>query len=302
MHALGKDLASVTHFIRNLRGGSQPILAQASDGFLYVVKFANNLQGPNVLFNESAGSELFRACGVPVPDWRPLIVSDSFLDRNPDCWMQTPEGQLRPASGLCYGSRFLGGNSKRILEILPNSSFNRVRNQTTFWLAWLVDVCAEHCDNRQAIFVEDSDHWISAYFVDHGHLFGGPNGELKKSFHVSRYLDARIYVKVPSETLWNIQNVLWAMDADRLLQRIEELPADWKQTSAHAGFERSLQRLTKPFLVQNILGTIIDALERRADTESENHGCKRKPPARVLRPEVPGPEFGRNLVPHPACA
>ena len=102
MHALGKDFASVTHFVRNLRGGSQPILAQASDGFLYVVKFANNLQGPNVLFNESAGSELFRAIGVPVPEWRPLRVSDSFLEKNRDCWMQTPGGRLRPSSGLCF--------------------------------------------------------------------------------------------------------------------------------------------------------------------------------------------------------
>ena len=302
MPTLGKDFASLTHFIRNLRGGSQPILAEASDGFLYVVKFANNLQGPNLLFNESAGSELFRACGVPVPEWRPLRVSDSFLEKNPDCWMQTPDGRLRPTSGLCFGSRFLGGNGKRILEILPNSSFNRVRNQTTFWLAWLVDICAEHCDNRQALFLEDAEGWLSAYFVDHGHLFGGPNGELEKNFHASRYLDARIYAKVSSETCWNIQNALWALDTDMLLQRIEELPADWKQASGRDSFERCLQRLTKPFFVRNVLDTIIDALERRTVTGSEDLECERKPPVRVLRPGVPSSGFGHRLAHNPACA
>jgi hypothetical protein len=298
----GKDLVFLTHYLRNLRGGSQPILAKASDGHTYVVKFANNLQGPNVLFNESAGSELFRACGLPVPEWRPLRVSDSFLDKNPDCWMQTPEGRLRPASGLCFGSRFLGGNGKRILEILPGSNFNRIRNQINFWLTWLVDVCAEHCENRQVIFAEDTDRWLSAYFVDHGHLFGGPNGELKRNFNASRYLDARIYVKVSSETLWNIQNVLWALDADRLSERVEAISADWKQASAQASFERCIQRLTKPLLVQNVLYTIIDAHERRTDTESEDRGCERQPPAKVLCPRLPDAGFGLRLAHDPACA
>ena len=119
MIALGKGPVLVTQYVRNLRGGSQPILALASDGFQYVVKFANNLQGPNVLFNECAGNELYRACGLTVPKWTPLWVSDSFLDRNRDCWMQTPEGRLRPSSGLCFGSLFLGQDGKRLFEILP---------------------------------------------------------------------------------------------------------------------------------------------------------------------------------------
>ena len=128
MPAFGKELVFLTHYIRNLRGGSQPVLAKASDGHTYVVKFANNLQGPNVLFNEGAGSELYRAFGLPVPEWRPVTASEDFLDKNPDCWMQTPEGRLRPASGLCFGSRFLAENGQRLLEILPRSSFERVRN------------------------------------------------------------------------------------------------------------------------------------------------------------------------------
>src|SRR5580698_1050275 len=119
MVVLAKDLALVAGDARSLRGGSQPILAHATDGLVYVVKFANNLQGPNLLFNESAGYELYRACGLPVPDWTPLWVTDSFLDGNRDCWMQTPEGRLRPSSGLCFGSLFLGQKGDRLFEIVP---------------------------------------------------------------------------------------------------------------------------------------------------------------------------------------
>jgi len=59
MSAKGEEPAVVTQFIRKVRGGSQAILAKASDGRMYVVKFRNNHQGPNQLFNECMGTELY---------------------------------------------------------------------------------------------------------------------------------------------------------------------------------------------------------------------------------------------------
>ena len=299
MPALGKNFAFVTHYIRNLRGGSQRILAQASDGHIYVVKFANNLQGPNVLFNESAGSELYRACGLPVPEWKPLTVTEDFLDRNPDCWMQTPEGRLRPASGLCFGSRFLGENGRRVLEILPRTSFERIHNPASFWLAWLVDVCAEHVDHRQVLFTEDGDGWLDAHFIDFGHFFGGPKADLKKNFRASRYLDSRIYAEVSSETLLDFENAIKSLDADRLWERIEAIPPEWKQDSAIDGFECCLQRLSMPLYVQSLLSTLTGSLERRAETESGNAGDERKSLREVLRRGVQAAKFRWNNVHHP---
>lgn len=94
MSSLVKDFAVITRHIRNLRGGSQAILAEASDGLSYVLKFTNNLQGANLPFNESAGHELYRACGLNGPSWKQLLLTDAFIDQNRDCWMQSPEGSL----------------------------------------------------------------------------------------------------------------------------------------------------------------------------------------------------------------
>jgi hypothetical protein len=264
-----------------------------------VVKFANNFQGPNVLFNESAGSELYRACGLPVSAWRPLKVSEDFLDKNPDCWMQTPEGRLRPASGLCFGSRYLGENGNRLLEILPGTSFERIRNPTIFWLAWLIDVCAEHVDNRQVLFTQDGDGWLAAHFVDFGHFFGGPKADLKGNFRASRYLDSRIYAEVSSETLLELEHVVKALDADRLWEGIEAIPSEWKQQSAINGLERCLQKLSMPLYVQSLLGTLIGSLERRAETRPEDPGHERKPLHEVLRFGVQGARCGWNFIQHP---
>ncbi len=272
MFALGKDFARVTHYFRNLRGGSQPILAQASDGLLYVVKFTNNLQGANLPFNESIGNELYHACGLPVPAWKPLLVTDAFLDQYPDCWMQTAEGHLRPASGLCFGSLYLGGDGVRLLEILPGTSFKRVCNREDFWLAWLIDICAQHSDNRQALFQENADGRLQAFFVDHGHLFGGPKGEQKPNFQASRYLDPRVYQGVSSHYIPSFQKIAGALKVDQLWRGIQELPDGWKTESALHGFEQCLHRLSDARLLQNIFDSMADAQNRFNERSNNQNG------------------------------
>jgi hypothetical protein len=186
----------LVRYFRNLRGGSQPILAAASDGLIYVVKFADNQQGEYLSFNECMGAELYRACGLPVAPWKLLQVADTFLDQNPSCWSETPNGRRKPAPGMCFGSRFLGDGS-RLYEILPGSYFQRVTNATDFWFAWLLDVGANHTDNRQAIFREEAFSHLQAVFIDFGHMFGGASGgDPFRSIRQSQYRDARIYSRV----------------------------------------------------------------------------------------------------------
>jgi hypothetical protein len=80
-------------------------------------------------------------------------------------------GRASSASfGLMLRLAFLGRGG--LFEILPGSSIKLVGNQVSFWMAWLIEICGEHVDNRQAIFEEDADGSLDAYFVDHGHLFG----------------------------------------------------------------------------------------------------------------------------------
>jgi len=91
-------------------------------------------------------------------------------------------------------SLFLGGDGIRLLEILPEQ-FQAVRNRGNFWLAWLIDICAKHADNARQSFWMAHDR-LKAYFVDQGHLFGGPKGEQRPRFLASRYLDPRIYQSI----------------------------------------------------------------------------------------------------------
>ncbi len=61
--------ASVTRYITPLReGGSLPALAEADDGFKYVVKFRGAGHGTKALIAELIGGEVARAAGLRVPE------------------------------------------------------------------------------------------------------------------------------------------------------------------------------------------------------------------------------------------
>jgi hypothetical protein len=294
--------AILAQYRRNLRGGSQPILARATDGLWYVVKFTNNPQGPNVPFNESMGSELYRGCGLAGPKWKSLLVTDFFLDQNPDCWLQTPEGSLRPSPGLCFGSRFLGENIQCPLEILPGTSFGRVRNHTSFWLAWLIDICAGHCDNRQAVFLEDGKGGLDAFFLDHGHLFRGPKGETRQHFQASRYLDSRIYQKLSSRQLLRFQMVVQNLNVNGLWQRAQTLPEDWKTKSAQDAFAQCLGTLSTPHILQTVLNSMMNSHLLAIEFELSAPKSGRNPPVSILRLEAQDARTVPSHVDHSACA
>ena len=65
---------NVTRYIAPLReGGSLPALAEADDGFKYVLKFKGAGHGVKALIAELIGGEIARALGLPIPE---LVYAD----------------------------------------------------------------------------------------------------------------------------------------------------------------------------------------------------------------------------------
>jgi hypothetical protein len=266
--AVEVEPASLTRFFRKMRGGSQAILAEASDGLVYVVKFQNNLQGPNVLLNESIGLQLYKACGLPSSDWKPLVVSDQFIDRNPASWMFQNEEPVRPESGLAFGSRFIGGTGVQLWEILPGSWFQRIQKPSDFWRAWLIDACLGHADNRQVVFQEWNDGSLKPCFIDHGFLFGGPCGAQRPKAAHSRYLDPRLYSKAPAGQLSKYARTIRELFPDILRSLVQVIPLQWKTPSAMDSFEWFVGRLSEPGVCSGILEEILRVHGERSDQES----------------------------------
>ena len=285
MSCSGPQCALVTRFIRNLRGGSQAILAEASDGNIYVVKFAHNLQGPNVLFNEAMGTELYRSCGLPVPAWSVLRVTDSFMDGNRECWLETGHALQRRPAGLCFGSRMVKGCGERIFEILPGGYFRRLETPADFWLAWLVDICANHSDVRQALFCEEASRRLRTVFIDFGHMFGGAKGDAHPHFRASRYTDERIYPEPAGDCLLTMWATLSKLNTDQLLSRLAGMPEEWRSPAAERAFAACLDRLSDARFVEKMFDAMVDSLRRTC----EGPTCR---DAQWLRPSILHPCLG----------
>lgn len=255
-------------FLRKLRGGSQPILVRADDGELYVVKCAENLQGGNLLFNESMGAELYRQFGLLVPEWRPVLLTREFLDEHRGTWIESENGLRRPAEGLCFGSQYLGASDRGVCERLPATAFPRIWNRADFWLSWLIDICAEHTDNRQALFLASPDGGFVAHFIDHGHLFGGPRGGARMHFAGSRYLDGRIYPHLSTGRSAALVNLIVGLDPRIIRERLMRLPDEWKTGSALDGLERCLCRMSNRREVAEQMDRIAESVAKKENQDS----------------------------------
>ena len=283
---------SLSQTLRRLRGGSQPILAVADDQQQYVVKFHNNPQGRNVLWNEAAGSLLYSALGLPTPEWKPLRVTSAFLLAHRNCWLETPTGVRCPAEGLCFGSLYQAGKGK-LLEVLPSVLLSRISKPESFWLAWVIDACAHHTDNRQAIFLATDDSAsLTAVFIDHGNLFAGACGAEKSSFLASGYLDRRVYQLGSARLPDRITRCIQTLDSDSLWRKAQALPAEWKSASATSAFSACLNRLADSEHVRNLLDGMLEAAYGLSSMNSSLRPFCRKPPLSVHH----APSAARRLL------
>jgi hypothetical protein len=237
-----------------------------------VVKFGSDPKGPNLLFNEAMGSELYAAAGLAVPGWTQVEVTEAFLASQPACWPRYGGQALQPRPGPAFASRYVQADGQRVTQILSGSSMSRVERGEEFWLAWLMDVCAQHTDHRQALFVEGSSRRLRALFIDHGQMFGGPSGDKHPRFRASRFLDLRLYPEPDAALKAKLLARVAAIDCVKLRLRAEQLPAAWKTVSAMRRFNDCLDRLAKPSLLGNMLDTLFNDREKEQRQEDPKLG------------------------------
>ena len=98
---------NVTRYIQPLReGGSLPALAEADDGFKYVLKFRGNGHGPKALIAELLGGEIARALGLKIPELVFANLDEAFGQTEGD---EEIQDLLKGSKGLNLALHFLSG-------------------------------------------------------------------------------------------------------------------------------------------------------------------------------------------------
>jgi hypothetical protein len=149
---------TVTRYVTPLReGGSLPAIAEADDGFMYVLKFRGAGQGPKALIAELLGGEIARALGLKVPELVFATLDEGFgrMERDEEI-----QDLLKFSVGLNLAVHFLSG------AISFDPTVNKVDSTLASRIVWLdaflmnVDRTAKNTN----MLIRHKELWL----IDHG--------------------------------------------------------------------------------------------------------------------------------------
>jgi hypothetical protein len=120
---------NVTRYVTPLReGGSLPAIAEADDGFFYVIKFSGAGQGKKALIAELIGAEMARAVGLKVPEIVFANLDEAFGRTEPD---EEIQDLLKASVGLNLGLHYLSG------AITFDPAVSRIDPKLASQIVWL---------------------------------------------------------------------------------------------------------------------------------------------------------------------
>src|ERR1700712_4454755 len=120
---------NVTRYVTPLReGGSLPAIAEADDGFLYVLKFRGAGQGAKALIAEMIGGEIARALGFKIPELVFANLDEAFGRTEPD---EEIQDLLKASVGLNLALHYLQG------AITFDGSVTKVDAKLASQIVWL---------------------------------------------------------------------------------------------------------------------------------------------------------------------
>ncbi|QMV20324.1 phosphatidylinositol kinase [Granulicella sp. 5B5] len=249
-----------------MRGGAQSQLMLGGDGKLWVVKFKNNPQHLRVLANELIATRIAEAVGLSVPKTDVVEVSEWLIEHSPGMMVSGERGgRVRCEPGLQFGSQFVGGLMPgQVVDYLPESQLDEVRNLAEFAGMLAVDKWTGNCNGRQAVYErKPREKRYRAVFVDQGYCFNVgdwsfPDSPLRGVF--PRNLVYRQVTGWKSFEPW--LGRIESFPAEALWQIAEEVPPEW-----YGGDTRVIEGLMETLLKRRERVRDLITQFRRSDRE-----------------------------------
>jgi hypothetical protein len=220
----------VTRYITPLReGGSLPAIAEADDGFLYVLKFRGAGQGPKSLIAELIGGEIARALGLRVPEIVFAFLDSAFGRTEPD---EEIQDLLKASVGLNIGLHYLSGAISFDPLVTPVSV---PLASEIVWLDCLL-TNVDRTSNNTNMLVWNKELWL----IDHGASlyfhYSPENWEQKAE---SPFMQVKNHVLLPyaSKLEDTDQRFQCILTADKLRTIVNLLPDEWLNASGQSADE-----------------------------------------------------------------
>jgi hypothetical protein len=211
---------NVTRYVTPLReGGSLPAIAEADDGFLYVVKFRGAGQGVRSLIAELIGGEIARALNLKIPELVFARLDTAFGRTEPD---EEIQDLLKASVGLNLALHYLSG------AITFDPAVGSVDPQLASRIVWL-DCLLTNVDRTPRntnMLIWQKELWL----IDHGaslyfhHSWDGWEEKARQPF-----VKVRDHVLLPQATELSTVDGLFRsiLTPERIGAIVSLIPEEW---------------------------------------------------------------------------
>lgn len=235
----------LTRYILPLReGGSLPALAEAGDGFRYVVKMRGGGHGKKALISELIGTLVAKAFKFNVPEPVLMQLDSAFGITEPD---EEVQELLRKSEGLNLGLHFLDGAATF------DPAVNHVDGLTASKIVWL-DAFLTNVDRTRLnpnMMIWHNELWL----IDHGaslyfhHSWRDPEKAALDPFHF-----IKTHVLLPgADSLEEADRLMRQAITPRTLSKIVDLiPQEWLEEVESDLSAAQRREAYREFLIQRL--------------------------------------------------
>jgi hypothetical protein len=259
---------SAIEFVRKMQGKSQAALIKANDHEQYVVKWMHGPRSTVSVRLEALRNSVYQYLGLPVSTWTTVDIPDELLDANPEMWISSSKGMIRPEAGIHFASRLVSPPGGAFYEFLPTRMFSRVTNRSDFWGAYAADVWTERFEIRQALFVPDeAPSSLKAIFIDHGSSFALMGTKEVARLTSCLYSDRLIYPE--SEMVTGLHDWIEHIrknGREAVSQAHNSLPKEWITSSVIEKESRFIER------IQDLRDIMFPSISRFSSAASRKTG------------------------------
>lgn len=236
---------NVTRYIMPLReGGSLPALADADDGFKYVLKFRGTGHGTKALVSELLGGVVAHTLGFKVPEYVFINLDEAFGRTEGD---EEIQDLLQGSRGLNLGLHFLSG--ALTFDPVMTKVDSKLASQVVWLDAFLTNV--DRTARNTNMLYWNKELWL----IDHGaSLYFHHSWVNYEKYAVSPFPQIKDHVLLPyASELESADKEFRAILTDEKIREITNLlPNDWLNWGGEEESPEEIKNVYYNFLTERI--------------------------------------------------